>query len=432
MSTPDQDKLAATPQPSSASQRADTPVEPRRSVWRILAMAGPAFVVGCWGFGPGNLTTSIQAGSGFGYALVWVVVASTILMLVLADMSVRIGIQSPVSLLTAVKQSLGTWVGYLAGGAVFVITLMFSVGNAVGSGLALSMLVGGPPIFWTIVCTILVAAFLVLRNVYSVMEKVMLVAMALMALAFVVSAVVAKPDWWLAVEGLIPTIPDGSMTVVIALIGTCLSANAAFFTSYGTKERKRTEAEYRDVTLVDTVPGIAAPGVMTALVILVAAKVFDGPLGVEGMVSTIAGLSKVFQPIAGPVGTAIFALGYFAAAFSAMTANATAGGIMLSDALGRGASASTKTARIFSGVILTWGVVITAVFGGTSPVGLIVLAQSLTVLTAPVLAFLLVYLSTKADFMGRLRNRWWQVALGASAFGVVLWFWVQLIISFFQ
>ena len=81
-------------------------------------MAGPAFVVGCWGFGPGNLTTSIQAGSGFGYDLVWVVVAATVLMLCLADMSVRIGIQSPVSLLTAVKQKLGTWVGYLAGGMI--------------------------------------------------------------------------------------------------------------------------------------------------------------------------------------------------------------------------------------------------------------------------------------------------------------------------
>lgn len=222
------------------------------------------------------------------------------------------------------------------------------------------------------------------------------------------------------------------MTVVIALIGTCLSANAAFFTSYGTQERKRTEADYRDITVVDTIPGIVAPGVMTALVILVAAKVFNGPLGPKGMVATISGLSKVFEPVAGPVGNWIFALGYFAAAFSAMTANATAGGIMLSDALGKGASAKSRTARIFSGVILVWGIAITAIFGGGSPVQLIVLAQSLTVLTAPVLAFLLVYLSTKGDFMGTLRNKWWQLALGAIAFGVVLWFWIQLIISFFQ
>lgn len=419
-------------------QRHTTPLStgeataPRSRGWRLLAMAGPAFVVGCWGFGPGNLTTSIQAGSGFGYALVWVAVTSTVLMLVLADMSVRIGISSPVSLLTAVKEKLGTWVGYLAGGAVFVITLMFSVGNAVGSGIALSMLAGGPPLLWTIVCTITVAALLAFRNVYSAMEKIMVTAMALMALTFIISVAVARPDWWRAAEGIIPTIPEGSMTVVIALIGTCLSANAAFFTAYGTRERKRTAEEYRDITIVDTIPGIAAPGIMTALVILVAAKVFNGPLGPEGMVATIAGLAKVFQPVAGPVGTWIFSLGYFAAAFSAMTANATAGGIMLSDALGRGASASTKTARIFSAIILTWGIVITAIFGGTSPVALIVLAQSLTVLTAPILAFLLVYLSTKADFMGQLRNRWWQVALGVVAFGVVVWFWIQLVVGFFQ
>ena len=65
---------------------------------------------------------------------------------------------------------------------------------------------------------------------------------------------------------------------------------------------------------------------MTTLVVLVAAKVFNGSVGAENMVSTIAGLAKVFEPVAGTVGTWIFALGYFATAFSAMTANATAGG----------------------------------------------------------------------------------------------------------
>lgn len=63
------------------------------------------------------------------------------------------------------------------------------------------------------------------------------------------------------------------------------------------------------------------------------------------MVATISGLSKVFEPVAGPVGNWIFALGYFAAAFSAMVAGTTAGGIMLSD-LGRSASAKSRTARI--------------------------------------------------------------------------------------
>ena len=57
---------------------------------------------------------------------------------------------------------------------------------------------------------------------------------------------------------------------------------------------ERAEADYRDVTIVDAIPGITAPGIMTTLVILVAAKGFNGPLGAENMVSTIAGLAKVF------------------------------------------------------------------------------------------------------------------------------------------
>ena len=56
---------------------------------RMLALVGPAFVVGAWQFGPGNLTSAVQAGSQFGYTLIWVIVVSTALMIMFTDMSVR-------------------------------------------------------------------------------------------------------------------------------------------------------------------------------------------------------------------------------------------------------------------------------------------------------------------------------------------------------
>ena len=117
----------------------------RRTFWQQLGLIGPAFVAGAWQFGPGNLTTAVQAGSGYQYTLIWVIVVSTILMIFLTDMSVRLGIKSPVSLIASIKDHLGTWVGVLAGIGIFLITLCFSVGNAVGSGLGLSMLFGGSP-----------------------------------------------------------------------------------------------------------------------------------------------------------------------------------------------------------------------------------------------------------------------------------------------
>lgn len=399
----------------------------RRSFWQQLALIGPAFVAGAWQFGPGNLTTAVQAGSGYQYALIWVIVVSTILMIFLTDMSVRLGIKSPVSLIASIKDHLGKWVGVVAGIGIFLITLCFSVGNAVGSGLGLSMLFGGNPVMWTIVCTVAVAALLLLRNVYRVVEKVLVAIVALMAIAFIVSAFLSNPSWAAAASGLIPTVPDGAWLLIVALVGTNFSINAAFYTSYGTKERGRTEADYRDVTIVDTVPGIVAPGIMTALVIVVAAAV----LGKTGEAApTIVALAGIFEPLAGPIGSTVFALGFFGAAFSSMIANATAGGTMLSDGLGRGASSSSLTAKLISASILAFGIVITLIFQA-SPVELIVIAQALTIFVAPVLAALIIIMANRSSLMGDMKNHWWQNLVGIIGLAAVLALSVRLFVTLF-
>ena len=165
---------------------ADTPpppggrVRPQRRYWvRTLAMAGPAFIAGAWQFGPGNLASAVQAGSEYSYSLIWVIAVSTIFMLVYADMSVRLGIRTPASMISSVKDILGRRVGVSAGVGVFIITLCFSVGNAVGSGLGLSMVFGGSPIVWSAVCTVFVGLILLFRNVYRTVERVLLVIVAL-------------------------------------------------------------------------------------------------------------------------------------------------------------------------------------------------------------------------------------------------------------
>lgn len=399
----------------------------RRRFWQQLALIGPAFVAGAWQFGPGNLTTAVQAGSSYQYTLIWVIAVSTVLMIFLTDMSVRLGIKSPVSLIASIKDHLGKPLGVVAGVGVFLITLCFSVGNAVGSGLGLSMLVeGSSPVMWTAICTLGVAAVLFIRSIYNVIEKVLIGIVALMAICFVVSAFVVNPDWAAAGRGLIPTAPEGSWLLIVALVGTNFSINAAFYTSYGTKERGRTEEDYRDVTLVDTIPGIIAPGIMTGLVIIVAA----GALGkTEETATSITGLAAIFEPLAGPVGGFIFALGFAGAAFSSMIPNAIAGGTMLSDAVGKGGSANTLTARITSGFILAFGLGVTLLFQ-TSPVELIVLAQALTILVAPILAALIIIMANRRSLMGEMRNTWWQNTFGILGLLAVLALSVRLLMSF--
>lgn len=391
---------------------------PRTRRWlRVLSVMGPAFIVGAWQFGPGNLLSAVQAGNSYGYTLIWVIAVSTVLMLGFTDMSVRIALQAPHSLIGTVKEVLGRWVGTLAGFGVFGITLMFSVGNAVGSGIGLSLLFGGSPAVWTLVCTVVVATVVFARRYYSVFERAMIGIIALMAAGFIASAVLAGPDWSAAGAGLVPTIPSGVGLLLVALVGTNFSINAAFYTGYATRERGLRRDQYRAITIGDTVPGIVAPGVMTILVIVVAAAAATRT-GVES--SSLGQLAGVLEPLAGEVGSKIFALGFFAAAFSSMVANATAGGTLLADGLGWGNSVSRPRVKALILVILGFGLVVTLVAGGQSPVQLLILAQALTVVFAPVLGVLLFILANHRGLMGDLRNRPWQNALGIIGLVAIL------------
>jgi NRAMP (natural resistance-associated macrophage protein)-like metal ion transporter len=408
--------MAKHPEPAITASEMRSAKAPSSTTWaQKLALIGPAFIAGAWQFGPGNLTSAVEAGSAYGYALVWVIALSTVLMIFFTDMSVRIGIAAPGTMISTIKETLGRPWGVLAGISVFFITLCFSVGNAAGSGLALSMLFGGSALLWTAVCTVGVAFVLLMRYIYSAVERILLVLVAMMAAGFVASAFLAGPDWGAGVAGLVPSFPPGAELLIIALVGTNFSINAAFFTSYATRERGIRADQYRDATITDTIPGIVAPGIMTCLVIMVAAAV----LGHTGeKVTTLVQLANVFEPLAGKAGSMIFVIGFFGAAFSSMLANATAGGTLFADGLGAGGGFDGVRSKLLVASVLAFGLFVVAVAPG-SRVQLIIFAQAMTVLVAPFLGAMLLIIANK-PLMGDLRNRWFQNLLGGIGFLAIL------------
>jgi manganese transport protein len=172
-----------------------------------FSLMGPAFIVGAWQFGPGNLASATQAGGLFGYDLIWLIALSTIFMIMFTDMSVRIGLVAAHSVIETIKLTFGRPVGGFAGVGAFTISLMFSVGNAVATGLGLSMLLGGSRVVWTLCCTVIIALLVQSRNYYKVFERLILLFVAVMAAVFIATAFLTKPDWSLAAAGFIPTFP---------------------------------------------------------------------------------------------------------------------------------------------------------------------------------------------------------------------------------
>lgn len=415
---------------TAAAETASTTAPPgrRNKILRALALMGPAFIVGAWQFGPGNLTSAVQAGSRFGYSLIWVIALSTALMIMFTDMSIRIAIQAHGgSMIETIKKILGRVTGGLSGVGVFAITLMFSVGNAVGAGLGISLVFGGSPVLWTLACTALVASTLLARRLYTVIEKILLTVVVVMGICFVITAFLSRPDWSAAATGLIPNIPPGVGLLLVALVGTNFSINAAFYAGYASRERGLRRDQYRDTTLADTIPGIVAPGVMTALVIVAAAAVLGGT-GQAG--ASLGQLAGVLEPIAGDAGRIIFGIGFFGAAFSSMIANATAGGTLLADGLGYGNRLSSLKVKLGILAVLAFGAAVTVIAGGASPVQLIITAQAVTVVVAPILGVLLIILANNRKLMGDLRNKWWQNTIAVIGMIAILATCYRLVTSF--
>jgi Mn2+/Fe2+ NRAMP family transporter len=293
---------------------------------------------------------------------------------------------------------------------------MFSVGNAVATGLGLSMLLGGSPVVWTIGCSVAIALLVQSRNYYKVFERLILLIVAVMAIVFVLTAFWSQPSWGSALMGVVPTLPEGIGVLLIALVGTNFSVNAAFYTGYATRERGLQPAQYRDITLSDTIPGIVAPGVMTILVMIASAAVLNRT-GRD--VASVQGLAAVLEPVAGGYGATIFALGFFGAAFSAMIANATAGGSLLADGIGWGNNLESQKVKLLITSILVFGATVTAI-AKSPPIQLIIIANAMTVFVAPFLGMLLMVLCNNRGLMGELRNRAWQNVIAFAGWLCIL------------
>ncbi len=395
-----------------------------RRALRPIALIGPGFIAGTWQFGPGSLTTSVQAGNAYGYQLLWVIVVSTLISIAFTDMSVRIAIRSDRSIVNTAKHYYGRWVGFGAGFGVFLLTLIFSVGNAVAAGASLSILFGGPPPMWMGLCTAAVVFVAFARNVYRVIERMLIALLAIMAIGFVVSALMTSPEWDEIGRGMVPTIPPGSELLIIALAGTNFSINAAFYISYAVRERKVKEEQYREVTLTDTIPGIGAPGVMAIFVVAAAVAANRGGEPAE----SVGDLGSALEPIAGPAAATLFAVGFFAAAFSSMVANSIASGTVLSDALGWGSKLSSGRVRYLVLIPLCFGGTI-SVIAGSSPVSLIISAQALTVVVAPLVGCVILLLACRRDLMGGLVLRPWMRVFGLFGFAVLMLLSLRLIFT---
>jgi manganese transport protein len=393
---------------------------------RKLAFIGPAFITAALVFGPGSITTASSIGASFGYGLLWVVILALIFMLVYTDMAVRIGISSQVSPIQVMKDKWGGVIGALVGVGSFLVVTSFQAGNSVGAGVAMNVLFGGNTALWAGVFTAVAIVLLWLPNYYTSLEKIMVGLIAVMLVAFLVTAIVARPEAGALASGIVPSIPQGAGLLSIAIIGTTFSVVGAFYQGYLVQEKGWDRDEYKQST-ADTFSGIIILGLLTLLVMIAAAAVLL-PQGVT--VTSPADMAKTLEPTVGEWASVIFAIGIFGASFSSLIGNATIGGALLSDAFGLGHRLGSAVVKALITLVMILGGTIAIAFG-TIPIQLIIFAQAITIFVVPFIGLLLLWLASDRARLGSLANPLWKTILGMLGWLALVATAVNLIIQLF-
>ncbi|MGW5052631.1 Nramp family divalent metal transporter [Actinokineospora sp. NPDC004072] len=387
---------------------------PKPAFVRKLQYIGPAFIVGALTFGPGNAVSSATLGAESGYDVLWLLVISSLLMIVFTDMAARIAISYPVSIIQAIKDHIAKPAGVVAGACFFVLAVTFGAASMIGASLGLQVITGVDIKPLAAICAVAAVLLLWSGGAYKRIEQVMIVSMAIMAIAFIATAVKVGPDLGDMAAGLIPSEVPGGLVAAFALLGTNLSLYSAFYMAYTLRDKGTTRADYGTTTRYDTIPGALLPGILTIAIIASAATVIPGATIESGH-----DMVDILRPALGSAAVVVFALGLFSAGFSSVMTGVP-GGHVLADAVGFGDRLDQRKVRIMATVAIAGSLVLVMIFGG-APIQLILVANAATLILFPLLAASILFLATRRGVMRDLTNRWWQTALAVIGLAVVLW-----------
>ncbi len=275
--------------------------------------------------GPGTVLTCASAGVTFGYSLGWVLLFATASVFVLQSLTAGLGILTRKGLGDALREAtdsplpkaliyavviLGLWVGCAA----------FESGNLIGAATGVTTVLGGDiEAHWIVLLLGIGAGSLLMLNL-SALTQALGVLVTSMGILFLLTMFLAPVSWSDALEGLfVPSIPDGSLLTVVALIGTTIVTYNLFLHAAATKEHwigeDATFAWRRELLGM----AIFLPiGGLISFAILVSGATLHGT-GEE--FSGVGGFANLLEPAVGPASRYLFGLGLLAAGLtSAVTA----------------------------------------------------------------------------------------------------------------
>ncbi len=321
----------------------------RRRLTLLLAVVGPGLITSNVDNDAGGISTYTQAGAQYGYALLWSLIPMTIALYVTEEMCARMGVITGKGLSDLIREEFGFRSTFFVMFTGFFVDLANVVAEF--AGVAASMQIFGVSKYIAVPLAAILVWALVMRGTYKQVEIIFLVA-CLFYLTYVISAILAKPDWILAAKGVvIPNLhfESGYLLTLTALVGTTIAPWQFFYLQAGFVEKKVGPRQYRQARADVLVGSISCMVIVFFIIVCTAATLHaTGKINI----TDASEAAKALIPLAGKWAGLCFAFGLLNASLFAATILPLSTAHVICEGLGFEAGIDHKfsEARIFYGL----------------------------------------------------------------------------------
>jgi manganese transport protein len=372
----------------------------------LLKYMGPGIVVTVGFIDPGNWASNLAAGAGYGYTLLWMITLSTIMLIILQHNVAHLGIATGLCLAEAATIYLPTWLSRGILGSAMLASISTSLAEILGGAIALNMLFKIPIPLGAIFTTVFVLIML-FANSYPVIEKWIIGFVSIIGLSFIYELALVKIEWSAAAYcWVVPSIPSGSMVIVMSVLGAVVMPHNLFLHSEIIQSRQWNHEDEKiiqrqlDYEFTDTLFSMIVGWAINSAIILLAAAAFFAN---KVPVSELQQAHAMLHPLLGSYATAVFAIALlFSGIASSITSGMAAGSI---SAGCYGEPFNIRDNHSALGVILSLILALGIIFAIRDPFKGLLYSQMALSIQLPITIFLQIYLTSSKKVMKNHANR---------------------------
>lgn len=404
---------------------------PKYGALEIFKFIGPGLLVTVGFIDPGNWASNLAAGAEFGYALLWMVTLSTIMLILLQHNVAHLGIATGLCLSEATSTYLKPFYSKLLLSSAMLASISTSLAEILGGAIALNMLFEIPIRAGAVLVTIFVAIML-FTNSYRMIEKWIIAFVSVIGLSFLYELSLVDINWNDAIIGWVtPTFPKGSMIIIMSVLGAVVMPHNLFLHSEVIQSRqwnredekvikKQLKFEFFD-TLFSMIIGWA---INSAMILLAAATFFQ----TKTPVYELQQANHLLAPLLGNHAAVVFGVALLFSGIASTITSGMAAGTIFAGIYKEPYDIKDNHSRL--GVAISLHIALGIIMFISNPFYGLIFSQMILSIQLPFTIFLQVYLTSSYKVMGKYKNSTYSKFLLYGVGGLVTILNIALFVSF--